>query len=680
MIEIKINNVNFLVKKNISILEACKYVGITIPRFCYHETLSVAGNCRMCLVEVENNPKPISSCTRPIENNMAIFVDTPLVKKARENVIETLLLNHPLDCPICDQGGECDLQDQTKVFGSDSSRFFFNKRGVEDKNCGPLIKTIMTRCIHCTRCVRFGTEIAGVDFLGTLNRGTSTEIGSYTLKTFASEISGNVIDLCPVGALTSKPYAFKARPWELKINETIDLTDSSGSNIYVNFKETEIMRILPKNNTDINQTLISDKARFSYDALKNHRLQKIFVDSKMRSNYFETSNWPQLLKQLDFLLFSKSTQKVLFLINEDLDIESLTLLQTLKNTFPNNITVKVTQKSNITTNNTFLSWTTNKFTDLKKDSKYCFLFSSNIRLESAILNAKLRSKITSQTFDVFSLGQTFQSSFPLKFINLNLHNILKIFEAKTSFSSLLFKNEFPLIILGETLNKRIVGNFNLIAFLQKILPSAIILNVTKSSNSTIVPFFNFTISATNDFLTTDIIFAVNLEDTTNVRKNLLGIKKPISWFNTHGSTISKQSSVLIPILTSFETENCYMNFEQRPQKTLKSLNGIGDARDFKKIIKALYSDKLSLKQNPSSLTFLNEIVENPNKFKTLSNHFTKPTLLESKYLVNKNFLMNYPLKASLEDFYLSNLFTKNSKVMAQCSQDIRKSFKNFFID
>jgi NADH dehydrogenase (ubiquinone) Fe-S protein 1 len=268
MITIKINNSHFLVKKNISILEACKYVGITVPRFCYHETLSVAGNCRMCLVEVENNPKPISSCTRPVEKNMSIFVDTPLVKKARENVIETLLLNHPLDCPICDQGGECDLQDQTKVFGSDYSRFFFNKRGVEDKNCGPLIKTIMTRCIHCTRCVRFGSEVAGVDFLGTLNRGTSTEIGSYAPNIFASEISGNVIDLCPVGALTSKPYAFKARPWELKINETIDITDSTGSNIYVNFKETEILRVLPKNNSEINENLISDKTRFSYDSVK----------------------------------------------------------------------------------------------------------------------------------------------------------------------------------------------------------------------------------------------------------------------------------------------------------------------------------------------------------------------------------------------------------------------------
>ena len=230
MIKIKINNSEFLVKKDISVLEACKYVGITIPRFCYHETLSVAGNWRMCLVEIADGrtPKPVSSCTYPVSmENMQVFTDTPLVKKARENVVETLLLNHPLDCPICDQGGECDLQDQTK-WGSDYSRFFFNKEEWRIK-LWTFIKTIMTRCIHCTRCVRFGTEIAGVDYMGTLNRGTSTEIGSYVSKMFNSEISGNVIDLCPVGALTSKPYAFKARPWELRSTESIDITDSTGS-------------------------------------------------------------------------------------------------------------------------------------------------------------------------------------------------------------------------------------------------------------------------------------------------------------------------------------------------------------------------------------------------------------------------------------------------------------------
>jgi len=272
MVLLKINGLNFRLKGGVSIIEACKTVGIIIPRFCYHETLSISGNCRMCLVEIEGIEKPVASCLTEISDGLSIYTDSLFVKKARENVVETLLLNHPLDCPICDQAGECDLQDQAKTFGNDYSRFFFNKRGVEDKDCGPLIKTIMTRCIHCTRCVRFGSEVAGIDFLGTLNRGTSTEIGSYVSKFFDSEISGNVIDLCPVGALTSKPYGFQARPWELRVGETIDITDSTGANIYVNFKEADIYRILPKSNKNLNENIITDKARFSYDANRKNRV------------------------------------------------------------------------------------------------------------------------------------------------------------------------------------------------------------------------------------------------------------------------------------------------------------------------------------------------------------------------------------------------------------------------
>jgi NADH dehydrogenase (ubiquinone) Fe-S protein 1 len=243
-----------------------------VPRFCYHERLSIAGNCRMCLVEIEKTPKPVASCAMPLMEGMKIYTDTPLVKKAREAVLEFLLLNHPLDCPICDQGGECDLQDQTLIFGSDRSRFYEAKRTVEDKNYGPLVKTIMTRCIHCTRCVRFATEIAGVEDLGATGRGNETEIGTYIGNTMKSELSGNVIDLCPVGALTSKPYAFTSRPWEIKSSNSIDVSDGLGSNIRVDFKGTEILRILPRLNENINEEWISDKARFSYDGLKENRV------------------------------------------------------------------------------------------------------------------------------------------------------------------------------------------------------------------------------------------------------------------------------------------------------------------------------------------------------------------------------------------------------------------------
>jgi NADH dehydrogenase/NADH:ubiquinone oxidoreductase subunit G len=273
---IQINGLEYLIKHKLSVLEACKSLGYTIPRFCYHESLSLSGNCRMCLVEVVGIEKPAASCVTEIENGMKIWLNTSFVKKARENVLEALLLNHPLDCPICDQGGECDLQDQTFKYSIDTSKSFFNKSSVNDKNCGPLIKTIMTRCIHCTRCVRFSTEIAGNEFYGTTLRGGHTEISSYLDKTFNSEISGNVIDLCPVGALTAKIQAFKARPWELKIFEAIDLTDSVGSNIYINYKDNNIVRILPRPAGFINETFISDKARFFFDGLKKNRAGNIF--------------------------------------------------------------------------------------------------------------------------------------------------------------------------------------------------------------------------------------------------------------------------------------------------------------------------------------------------------------------------------------------------------------------
>jgi NADH-quinone oxidoreductase chain G len=289
MVNVFVNNIKVSVEPNTSVLKACEALKIEIPRFCYHKKLSIAGNCRMCLVEIEKSPKPVVSCAMPVMENMKIFTDTPLVKKAREGVLEFLLLNHPLDCPVCDQGGECELQDQAMVFGSDQSRFYDLKRGVHDKKLGPLIKTIMTRCIHCTRCVRFATEIAGVEDLGTTIRGTETEIGTYIEKIFKSELSGNVIDLCPVGALTSKPYAFKARPWELKTEISVDTSDGLVSNVKLDFKSNEIVRITPNypNYVDYDENYrikpdehpfvdewISDKARFCYDGLQSKNYQE----------------------------------------------------------------------------------------------------------------------------------------------------------------------------------------------------------------------------------------------------------------------------------------------------------------------------------------------------------------------------------------------------------------------
>jgi NADH dehydrogenase/NADH:ubiquinone oxidoreductase subunit G len=253
MIKVNINSIVYNLPKHLTIFQACDLVGIQIPHFCYHDKLSIAGNCRMCLVEENKSLKPLASCAVNINSNLIIFTNTLMVKKSREGVLEFLLANHPLDCPICDQGGECDLQDQSIVFGGDRGRFYEIKRSVQDKDCGPLIKTIMNRCIHCTRCVRFSQEVAGVSNLGMTGRGSSMEIGFYIKSFINSELSGNVIDLCPVGALTSKPFSLLARSWELRHHDFVDFFDSLGSNIRIDLRGSSILRVLPRVNEFINE-------------------------------------------------------------------------------------------------------------------------------------------------------------------------------------------------------------------------------------------------------------------------------------------------------------------------------------------------------------------------------------------------------------------------------------------
>ena len=278
MVKVTVDGIEVDVPPGSNVLQACEAAGKEVPRFCYHERLSVAGNCRMCLVEIEKAPpKPFASCAYPVADGMVVHTDTPMVVKARQGVMEFLLINHPLDCPICDQGGECDLQDQAVGYGRDTSRYDEHKRAVKDKNLGPLIKTAMTRCIHCTRCIRFSAEVAGVPELGATARGESMEVGTYVEKALSSELSGNLIDICPVGALTSKPYAFIARPWELNKTDSVDVLDAVGASIRVDARGGEVLRVLPRLNEDVNEEWLADKSRFSIDGLKRRRLDSCWV-------------------------------------------------------------------------------------------------------------------------------------------------------------------------------------------------------------------------------------------------------------------------------------------------------------------------------------------------------------------------------------------------------------------
>ena len=291
MPKLTIDGIEVEVPPGSTVLQACEAAGIEVPRFCYHDRLSIAGNCRMCLVEIEKTPpKPISSCTYPVAEGMVVHTDTPMVKNGRRGVMEFLLINHPLDCPICDQGGECDLQDQAVGFGRDGSRYEENKRAVKDKDLGPLVKTVMTRCIHCTRCIRFMTEVAGVPDLGATARGEHMEVGTYVQKALGSELSGNIVDLCPVGALTAKPYAFVARPWELTKTDSIDVLDAVGTNIRIDARGPEVLRILPRINEDVNEEWLADKGRYALDGLKRRRLDKPWV---RRNGKLEPASWDE---------------------------------------------------------------------------------------------------------------------------------------------------------------------------------------------------------------------------------------------------------------------------------------------------------------------------------------------------------------------------------------------------
>lgn len=678
MINIKINDFEFLVKPHISILDACKYAGINIPRFCYHETLSISGNCRMCLVEIEGLEKPLASCVAEVDEGMSIWVDTPFVKKARENVIETLLLNHPLDCPICDQAGECDLQDQTKNFGSSYSRFFFKKKGVEDKYCGPLIKTIMTRCITCTRCVRYAAEVAGVEFFGTINRGSGTEIGAYLPKIFDSEISGNVIDLCPVGALTSRPYAFKARPWELRLSESIDITDSFGANIYVNYKETEIARVLPRSNNDINGSIISDKARFSYDANHINRINHIFNYSK-ESKKFNKISWSSLFNQVDILV---QESKIDILIDEKCDTQTLHLVRKLVNKYPAKINIISVSKTN-SIGNVYLNNQTNIVNIINNTHDLIVLVGANLRLESAVLNSIIRFRYKNTLLKVASFGLSFSENIPTSFINLNVSTLLAVFEGKVkNVSKLLISSNSPLIFLGENFSDRVDNIINTINLLSNLLPDSKIVNLKNSSNSIGFQFLNLQKSSVKQIK--NLVLAINLDDNVVIRKLLKSAKKAL-WLNTHGSKLATKFNTILPVLTSFETEQTYLNLEARPQKTQKSFSAFFDARSTSDIIGSIFntqkSDIDSVKEN--FLTSIHEQIEHADLYNSLKD--TKSpfvsvmkTIRDNKLTAYPISLSKYPIKQKLKDFYLNDTITRNSNIMQECSSELKYSFTNFY--
>ena len=446
MPKIIINNKEIFFEKGITILQACELAGVEIPRFCYHDRLSIAGNCRMCLVEMEKSPKPIASCAMPAEDGMIIRTNTESVEKARKGVMEFLLINHPLDCPICDQGGECDLQDQALHYGFDRSRYEENKRAVKNKYMGPLVSTIMTRCIHCTRCVRFATEIGGVDELGLLGRGENVEITTYLEKTMKSELSGNVIDLCPVGALTSKPYAFRARPWELNKTETIDVFDAMGSNIRVDTLGKKVLRVLPKLNEEINEEWISDKSRFAIDGLSRQRIDIPYV--KENNKLIET-DWESALKKIISELNFRNKEKTTAISGKFTDVETIyaakKFLESLGSVYYDcrydNVQFKQNNRE---------SYLFNSSIQKLDEADAILLIGSNPRWEASVLNTRIRKAYLNNNCKIGLIGKSLDLTYEYNHLSECICFLNEILDEKSSFCEILKNAKKPFLILGNS--------------------------------------------------------------------------------------------------------------------------------------------------------------------------------------------------------------------------------------
>ena len=446
MAKVTVDGIVVEVPNGSAVIQACEAAGIEIPRFCYHERLSVAGNCRMCLVEIEKAPpKPHASCAFPVADGMVVHTDSPMVRKARRGVMEFLLINHPLDCPICDQGGECDLQDQAVGYGMDHSRYAENKRAVKDKELGPLVKTVMTRCIHCTRCIRFATEVAGVSDLGATGRGETMEVGTYVDKALSSELSGNLIDLCPVGALTSKPYAFTARPWELTKTDSVDVLDAVGANIRIDSRGPEVLRILPRLNEDVNEEWLADKSRFALDGLRRRRLDKPWV---RRDGRLHPASWDQAFAAIAARLTGLAGDRIGAIAGDLCDAESMLALKDLMGAL-GSVNLDCRQKGEKLDPSRRDFYLFNTSIAGIEEADAILLIGSNPRHEAPLLNARIRKRVVAGNIPVGVIGMASDLTYRSQTLGDGPAALNALLDGKHGFAETLRAAKKPMIIVGQ---------------------------------------------------------------------------------------------------------------------------------------------------------------------------------------------------------------------------------------
>ena len=664
MIKLKVDGVEIEVPQGATVLQACEIAGKEIPRFCYHERLSIAGNCRMCLVEMDKSAKPVASCAMPAANGQVIYTNTELVKKAREGVMEFLLINHPLDCPICDQGGECDLQDQSMKYGVDKSRYQLNKRSVKEKYMGPLIKTVMTRCIHCTRCIRFASEVAGVPDLGTTGRGENMEITTYLEKTLDSELSANVIDLCPVGALTSKPYAFEARPWELTKTESIDVMDAVGSNIRVDTKGWEVKRVLPRLNEEINEEWISDKTRYACDGLSKNRIDKPYIKVNEK---LEACSWEQAF---DFIIKNTkdlSGDKVFGVVGDLIDVESMYMFQKFLNTSYKSNNIDFRQTNLFINPSHQANYLFNTTITRLAEADLVVLVGSNPRLEAPIVNIRIRKAFLERKTKVYSIGDNFDLTYPHENVGTTHSAIAEILNKKGKIYESLKTSKKPVFIIGESaLSSN--GEY-ILETIKKILKESNSLNenwnglniLHQKASSVGAIYLNLMKENFLEKLNDDnnkLVYLLGADHVKLSKKNQF-----IIYQGSHGGLNSKIADVVLPGAAYTEKKGIYVNTEGRVQSANKATFPPGDAKEDWKIFRAL-SEKFN---NLIDINTHEILRENLFKDFPIFKNFNEIPQLTYENLEIKNInASNNNIKINEIDFYFSNIIAASSKTMNEC--------------
>ena len=670
-VQVTVDGKTVLIEAGSSIIQAAEKAGVTIPRYCYHDKLAIAGNCRMCLVDVERMPKLIASCAMPVQNGMVVHTTSERITKAREGVTEMLLQNHPLDCPVCDQGGECDLQEQSQRYGSDRGRFMevAGKRAVENKAIGPLVKTLMNRCIHCTRCVRFMNDVAGAPEFGTAGRGNDMQIGTYVERNINSELSGNIIDLCPVGALTSKPYAFKARPWELKRTETIDVMDALGSNVRVDARGAEVMRVMPRVNDDINEEWISDKSRFACDGLKTQRLTTPLVRNGDR---FEPASWDDALAAVaaTYNKLAPSGSEFRAVAGALADAESMTALKDLANRLGSENTttdVKQVALSGVDVRSNYVFGST---IDGIEDADQILLVGTNPRHEAAVLNARIRKVWLRLDLEIAHVGQEFDSTFNMTRLGVSAKDLASALAG--SYGKKLAGAKRPMIVIGsgvaaspdaeaiyKTVAEFAAKNNNLqseewngVNVLHREAARVAALDLGFQSNDSTTPKFVYLLGA-------DEIAA------RDIPKDAF-----VVYQGHHGDAGAALADVILPGSAYTEKSATYVNTEGRTQITRAATNAPGAAREDWKIVRALseylgaplpYDDLYAVRERMGEIApslVRHEVVE------PVSVGIAKLGLQQAAGSHAQ--VGSSELKNPIANFYFTDVISRSSPTMAKC--------------